>query len=134
MERQGFLGEVQRRAGLATVGEAEATTRATLTALGEYLVGYEGPSLASRLPEDLAEPLRREPPDRPQILSLTDFLLRVGEEEGTNPDDEADPNEALPRARAVMSVLLESVDPDEAEDLRLQFPSEFAPLLERGRR
>ncbi len=54
----------------------------------------------------------------------------MGEEEGTNPDDDADPDEALPRVRAVMSVLLEAVDPDEAEDLRRQFPSEFDPLFE----
>ncbi|QIN79915.1 DUF2267 domain-containing protein [Rubrobacter marinus] len=130
MDEQEFLGEVQRRAGLASVREAEATTGATLTALGEYLVGYEGLDLASRLPEGLATTLRREPPDRPQIISLNDFLFRVGEEEGTDPDDDADPTEALPRARAVMSVVLEAVAPDEAEDLRLQFPSEFAPLFE----
>ena len=129
MEQQEFLGEVQRRSGLATVGEADTTTRATLTALGEYLVGYEGLDLASRLPEGLAETLRREPPNRPQILSLNDFLFRVGEEEGTNPENDADPNEALPRARAVMSVILEVVDPAETEDLRRQFPSEFDPLF-----
>ena len=130
MDQRQFLEEVQRRAGLASVGEAEAATRATLTALGEYLVEYEGLDLASRLPEGLAETLRRQPPDRPEIFSFSDFLFRVGEEEGTNPDDDADPNEALPRARAVISVLLEAVDPDETEDLRLQFPSEFDPLFE----
>ena len=63
------------------------------------------------------------------MVSFNDFLFRVGEEEGTNPDDDGDPNEALPRARAVMGVLFETVDPDEVEDLRLQFPSEFAPLF-----
>ena len=130
MDQRQFVEEVQRRAGLASVEEAEAATRATLTALGEYLVGYEGLDLASRLPVGLAETLRRQPPDRPEIFSFNDFLFRVGEEEGTNPDDDADPTEALPRARAVMSVLLETVDSDEAEDLRLQFPSEFDPLFE----
>lgn len=130
MDQGEFLGEVQRRAGLASVGEAEAATRATLVALGEYLIGYEGLDLALRLPEGLAETLRREPPDRPQIFSFNDFLLRVGEEEGTNPDDEGDPNEVLPRARAVVSVLVENLDADEAEDLRRQFPSEFDPLFE----
>lgn len=129
MEQQEFLEEVRRRAGLSTLGEAEAATRATLTALGEYLVGYEGLDLASHLPEGLAETLRREPPDRPEIFSFKDFLSRVGEEEGTNPDDDADPNEALPRARAVMSVILELIGADELEDLRLQFPSEFDPLF-----
>lgn len=130
MDENEFLGEVQRRAGLASVAEAEVSTRATLVALGEYLIGYEGLDLALRLPEGLAEILRREPPDRPQIFSYNDFLLRVGEEEGTNPEDDVDPEEALPRARAVMSVLLENLEPDEAEDLRRQFPSEFDPLFE----
>lgn len=130
MERQEFLEEVRRRAGLGSVEEAESATRATLTALGEYLVGYEGLDLASRLPEGLAETLRREPPDRPEIFALNDFLFRVGEEEGTNPEDDADPNEALPRVRAVMGVLLEAVEPGEAEDLRRQFPSEFDPIFE----
>lgn len=127
MERQRFLEEAQRRAGFGWVEEAEAATRATPTTLGECLAGYEGLHLASRLPDELAETLRREPPDRPEITSFDDFLFRVGEEEGTNPDDEADPDEALPRARPVIGVLPEAVDSEEDEHLRPRFPSEFAP-------
>jgi uncharacterized protein (DUF2267 family) len=45
-----FIDRVQQRAGLGSFSEAEEATRATLTTLGEYLVGGEGLDLASQLP------------------------------------------------------------------------------------
>jgi uncharacterized protein (DUF2267 family) len=120
-----FIERVRQRAGLASDGEAEAATRATLETLGEYLTGREGLDLASRVPEGLAEHLRRQPPERSEIFSLNDFVQLVGDREETGFE------EASSHARAVMGVLQEAIPEEELDDLRRQFPSEFAPLLER---
>jgi uncharacterized protein (DUF2267 family) len=121
-----FIDQVRQRAGLASRAEAERAARSTLTVLGEYLAGGEGLDLASQLPQGLAEILRRQPPDRSMIFSLSDFIQRVGEEEGV------DSEEALAHARVVMGVLGEAVSEGEMEDVRRQFPSEFDPLFESG--
>ena len=67
MQYEEFIDRVRQRAGLGSFSEAEEATQATLTAIGEYLVGGEGLDLASQLPQGLAEHLRREPPDRPMM-------------------------------------------------------------------
>lgn len=128
MQYQEFIERVQQRAGLASFGEAEAATRATLTILGEYLTGGEGLDLASQLPQGLAEILRQQPPERSTIFSLNDFLQRVGEEEGVGIEA------ASVHARAVMGVLEEAVTKGEMDDVRRQFPSEFDPLFAEQRR
>jgi uncharacterized protein (DUF2267 family) len=119
-----FIERVRQRADLASPGEAETASRAVLTTLGEYLSGGEGLDLGSQLPQGLAEHLRRQPPDRSEFFSLNDFVQRVGEIEDTSFE------EALARARAVMGVLQEAVSRGEMEDVRRQFPSQFAPLFE----
>lgn len=124
MRYEEFIERVRQRAKLASFGEAEAATRAALTTLGEYLGGGEGLDLASQLPHGLEEHLRRQPPDRSEFFSLNDFVQRVGEIEGTSFE------EASAHTRAVMGVLGEAVTEGEMEDVRRQFPSEFAPLFE----
>ncbi len=124
MQYEEFIDRVRQQARLGSFSEAETATRATLTTLGEYLVGGEGLDLASQLPQGLAEHLHREPPGRPMIYSFPDFLQEVGEREGANTD------EASAHSRAVMSVLQEAVSQGEMEDVRRQFPSEFDPLFD----
>jgi len=123
VQYQEFIGRVQQQAGLRSFERAEAATRATLTALGEYLSGGEGHDLAAQLPQGLAEHLHRQPPDRSFIFSLNDFLQRVGEEEGV------EIGAAEAHARAVVDVLEEAVSGGEMQDVRRQFPSEFDPLF-----
>jgi len=125
VQYQEFIEQVRQRGELASFGEAEAATRATLTTLGEYLTGGEGLDLASQLPQGLAAILRQEPPDRSKIFSLNDFLQRVGEEERVGIE------KAEAHARAVMGVLEEAVTEGEMDDVRRQFPSEFDPLFGR---
>jgi uncharacterized protein (DUF2267 family) len=127
MQHEEFVGRVQQRAGLASFGEAEAATRATLTTLGEYLSGGEGLDLASQLPQGLEQYLRRQPPDRSEFFSLNDFVQRVGELEDISFE------EALDHTRTVMGVLQEAVSRGEMEDVRRQFPSQFAPLFKQER-
>ena len=123
MQYEEFIDRVRQRAGLGSSSEAETATQATLTTLGEYLVGGEGLDLAAQLPQGLAEHLRREPPDRPMIYSFPDFIQEIGEREGVNGD------EARAHARTVVSVLQEAVSEGEMQDVRRQFPSEFDPLF-----
>ena len=47
MQYEEFIDRVRQRAGFDSSSEAEEATRATLTTLGEYLVGGEGLDLAS---------------------------------------------------------------------------------------
>ena len=47
MQYQEFIGRVQQQAGLRSFERAKAATRATLTALGEYLSRGEGQDLAA---------------------------------------------------------------------------------------
>ena len=124
MKDDEFVKEVQERGHMGSREEAQDATRAALITLGEYLSGGEGLDFASQLPQGLKEHLRRQPPDRSEFFSLNDFVQRVGEIEGVGFE------EALVHARAVMGVLQEAVSRGEMEDVRRQFPSQFAPLFE----
>ncbi len=119
-----FIDQVRRQAELGSSSETETAVRATLTTLGEYLDEDGEPDLTSRLPEELAEHLRREPSGRIVSYSLDAFVEEVGKREGVNTD------EASAHARAVMDVLREAIGQDGVEDLRRRLPSELAPLFD----
>lgn len=119
-----FIDQVRRQAELGSSSETETAVRATLTTLGEYLDGGGEPDLTSRLPEELAEHLRREPSGRIVSSSLDAFVEEVGKREGVNTD------EASAHARAVMDVLREAIGQDGVENLRRRLPSELAPLFD----
>lgn len=123
MQHDEFIERVRKRADLTSASETERATRAALVVLGEYLSGGEGPDLAAQLPQGIAEYLKRQPPERAEIFSLDDFLQRVAEEE------ETDIESASTHVRAVMDVLDEAVSRGEMENVRRQFPEEFAPLF-----
>lgn len=119
-----FIDQVRRQAELGSSSETETAVRATLTTLGEYLDEDGEPDLTSRLPEELAKHLRREPSGRIVSYSLDAFVEEVGKREGVNTD------EASAHARAVMDVLREAIGQDGVEDLRRRLPSELAPLFD----
>lgn len=114
---------MQERAGFGSRTEAETATRAALSTLGEYLTDREGLDLAAQLPQGLREHLRHEPPECSKLFSYQDFIQRIGEEEGVGPQDAAE------HARAAVGVLEEAVSESEMQDVRRQFPGEFAPLF-----
>lgn len=122
MDYEEFVEQVRRQAGLGSSSEAETAVRATLTVLGEFLNGE--PDLLSRLPEGLAEHLRREPSDPVVSFSLDAFMQEVGEREGSNTD------EASAHARAVVLVLQDAVGQDEVRELRRRLPDELDPLFD----
>lgn len=59
MQHDTFIGQVQARAKLASRGQAEAATRATLETLGERLPEQVSDHLAAQLPLEIGENLVR---------------------------------------------------------------------------
>src|SRR5947209_16801858 len=102
MKHDEFIGRVQHYARLASRGDAERTTRATLETLGERLAGGEPKDLASQLPPEIGLHLLRCG-GMGERFSLDEFYSRVSVREG-----EDLPTAAF-HARAVIRVLSEAV-------------------------
>jgi uncharacterized protein (DUF2267 family) len=127
MKHDEFIGQVQHHARLASRGDAEVATRATLETLAERLAGGEANDLASQLPRGIAEYLRTGFAGEGMRFPVAEFFRRVGEREGV------DLPKAMYHARAVIAVLYEAVSPGEMADIRAQLPAEYARLFEPGR-
>jgi uncharacterized protein (DUF2267 family) len=126
MKHDEFIGQVQHRARLSSRGEAERATRATLETLAERLAGGEAKDLASQLPQEIGEYLRREWSGMGERFSLDEFFRRVSLREGVDLPD------AIFHARAVIEVVSEAVSKGEMDDVRAQLPAEFDRLFESG--
>ena len=103
MQTQEFLGQVQNKAHLATLGEAMRATRATLETLAERLGPDEARHLAAQLPHEIQLFLADGGTPMPERFSSDEFLLRVCAREGV-----ALP-ESMDHARAVIDVLTAAV-------------------------
>lgn len=121
MKADEFIKQVKEVAGLDNRDEAIQATHATLTVLGERLFGGERDHLAAQLPPELQIYLLEA--DKSEKFDIEEFFGRISEEEGCDLDEAAD------HARAVISVLCESVTPGEIEDLKSQLPNDFAELF-----
>lgn len=126
MKHDEFIGQVQHRARLSSRGDAERATRATLETLAERLAGGETNDLASQLPREIGEHLRREWSGIGERFSLDEFFRRVSLREGVDLPD------AIFHARAVIEVVSEAVSKGEMDDVRAQLPAEFDRLFESG--
>ena len=125
MQFEVFLGQVQNRARLGSLAEAERAARATLEILAERLTATETDHLAAQLPEGIAHYLRyrQEVVER---LEPQEFLRRISEREGV------DLPAAIFHARAVLDVLGEAVSRGQMDHIRAQLPEEFGRLFEAG--
>jgi uncharacterized protein (DUF2267 family) len=124
MQFHEFLGHVQNRARLSSLGDADTATRATLTTLRERLAGGEPKDVASQLTESIAQYLEAPGREEPDSFSLDEFYNRVCQRAGIERSD------ATFQARAVMSVLQDAVSAGEVRDIREQLPPEFGPLFQ----
>jgi uncharacterized protein (DUF2267 family) len=124
MQFHEFLGRVQNRARLSSLGDADTATRATLTTLRERLAGGEPKDVASQLTESIAQYLEAPGREEAESFSLDEFYNRVSQRAGI------DRSAATFQARAVMSVLDDAVSAGEIQDIREQLPEEFGPLFE----
>lgn len=126
MQHDEFIGKVQHKARLASRGEAERVTRATLETLGERLYGGVTDNLAAQLPPEIGRHLTE--PEEKHKYSLDEFFDKVQEREGAG----TDLPEAVYHARTVIEELEEAVSPGEIEKVRDQLPSEYNRLFDAG--
>ena len=127
MKYEEFIEQVQKRAYLASLSEAERATRAALETLAECISKKERYDAASQLPRGLAlylvQPFLgsgKQPAPRPEgNCSLEDFYQRESIRE------DVPLATAREHARAVMSVLVDALSKGEWEDIRAQLPIEF---------
>ncbi|MDD3926976.1 MAG: DUF2267 domain-containing protein [bacterium] len=126
MQHDEFIGQVQHRARLASRGEAEMVTRATLETLGERLYDDTADNLAAQLPPEIGRHLQ-ESGDYHKY-SLDEFLECVKEREGEG----VDLPDAVHHARAVIAELEESVSEGLIEKVRNQLPPEYGRLFDAG--
>jgi uncharacterized protein (DUF2267 family) len=126
MQFHEFLGQVQSRARLSSLGDAETATRATFETLRERLAGGEPKDVAAQLPNEIAkyfEAPNREEADR---FDVQEFFRRVSERASIESQD------AAFQSRAVLEVLQEAVSPGEVSDIREQLTDDYQQLFEAG--
>ena len=123
MQTEEFLGQVQNKAHLATLGEAMRATRATLETLAERLGPDDTRHLAAQLPREIQIFLSDTGLPIPERFSSDEFLLRVCAREGID----------LPlstnHARAVIEVLTQAVSPGETIDALERLPDDYKRLF-----
>lgn len=129
MDHDQFIGTVQQRAGIASRGEAERATRATLETLAERMADGAAKNLAAQLPHEIGEHLRRHAPGQAgtgEPFGMQEFFARVTEREGV------DGPAAVFHARTVLEVTDEATTGTLMSKVREQFPPEFDRLFEAG--
>lgn len=130
MQHDEFIGQVQSRARLASRGEAEAATRATLETLGERVPETVASKLASQLPQELGGHLQRTitlgGAGTGERFGLEEFTDRVAQREIAERPD------AVFHSRVVLEVLDEATQGTIRDKVRDMLPEEFHPLLDSG--
>ncbi len=121
MKADQFIKEVMNRASLSTRQQAIEATHATLAVLGERLFGGERDDLAAQLPPELQPYLLESRVSR--SFDVEEFFERISEEEGIGVDA------ASEHARAVISVLCDSVTDGEIKDVRSQLSKDYDALF-----
>ena len=123
MQAHEFLGQVQNKAHLATLGEAMRATRATLETLAERLGPDESRHLAAQLPHEIQLFLSDAGTPMPERFSSDEFLLRVCARERI----------ALPKSsehvRVVIDVLTEALSTREPTDVLARLPDDYQELF-----
>jgi uncharacterized protein (DUF2267 family) len=116
---------VAERAGIDR-GDARRATQAALEALANRISGGEVDDLAAWLPNELQQPLARgkaKSKGAARPLTLEQFVQEIADLEGV------DAERARLHARAVFSVLRETISREEFRDVFEQLPDEYAVLL-----
>ena len=116
-----FVTKVARGADVPRE-QAEALTVATLRTLAERISRGEAEDLAAQLPKELKGYLAR-PGEEAEPFGLDEFVRRVAERAGTDPD------QAFAHAGAVFATLREAVTSGELDDIAAQLPEELRGLI-----
>jgi uncharacterized protein (DUF2267 family) len=126
MQTEEFLGQVQNKAHLATLGEAMRATRATLETLAERLGPDGARHLAAQLPHEIQLFLADGGTPMPEQFSLDEFLHRVCAREGVALSD------STHHVRAVLDVLTGVVSSGEIIDVLDRLPDDYRRLFGAG--
>jgi uncharacterized protein (DUF2267 family) len=118
-----FVGAVQHRARLGSLGDAVRAIRCTLGTLSLQLADGEAEDLASQLPEEIGYYLLHAQAGEGLGLPLQEFLDRVSAGEGV------DKPQSIHHVRAVLEVLREAVTGGQVEQVLDHLPSDFQPLF-----
>ena len=124
MKYDEFVDLVQDRAGLETERETLIAIEATLKTLGERLTDEEAAHLAVQLPLEVGRFLT-------VVDTNKDFDLKTFYEQVSRRESIGQP-ESREHARAVLSVVEETVTPGELRDVLAQLPDEFMTLFTFG--
>ncbi|TDD65461.1 DUF2267 domain-containing protein [Jiangella aurantiaca] len=131
MQHDEFIATIQERAQLASRGDAERATRATLETLGERIPGGLAANLAAQLPIEIGEHLRRTLPygatDAPaERFDADEFVARVASRSTT------DEPVAAYRARVVFEVVDEATEGGVAQKVAETLPDDIRRLVTAG--
>jgi|YelNatPaOPRAMG01_1025707.scaffolds.fasta_scaffold258485_1 uncharacterized protein (DUF2267 family) len=123
MTKDEFLNAVQERLNLADKDEAETAVRSVLAATADRLTPEEANDLASQLPHELAEFIRRRP-GGVQKMDYDTYIARIQHDL-----DLADPAQAERVARGVLSVVRDAVGEGEWQDVVSQMPMDMKEMF-----
>lgn len=131
MKHDEFIGQVQARAQLPSRGAAETATRATLETLGERVPENVADHLASQLPSEIGEHLRRTEVmgglGTGERFDLDEFVHRVADR------GRVDEPVAVYQARVVLEVTDEATEGIMGK-VRQQLPDDLRQLVDAGSR
>nr|BFE80165.1 DUF2267 domain-containing protein [Planobispora longispora] len=131
MQHDEFIGRVQARAQLPSRGAAERACRATLETLGERVPEGLADNLASQLPYEIGENLRRtevyDGVGTGEGFGRDEFIRRVADRAG-------DGLEAAQLARVVLEVTDEATSGLIMNVVRESLPSDLRTLVTAGTR
>lgn len=130
MQHDEFMGQVQQRAQLASRGEAERASRATLETLGERVPEGLADNLAAQLPQEIGEHLRRTEVlggfGTGERFDLQTFTDRVAARAGV------DEPRAAYLARVVLEIVGEASQGKVLDKVRASVPSDIQQLIDAG--
>jgi uncharacterized protein (DUF2267 family) len=130
MQHDEFIGQVQHRARLASRGDAERITRGTLETLGERIPEGLAKKVASQLPHEIGEHLRRTivygGAGTGERFDRDVFLDRVAQRTEENPPA------ATHGARVVFEVLGEATDATTIAKICDALPASMRELVTAG--
>jgi uncharacterized protein (DUF2267 family) len=130
MQHDDFIGQVQSRARLSSRGDAERATRAVLETLGERIPEGLADHLASPLPQEIGEHLRRTEVyaglGTGERFSRQDFIARVAQRASVREQ------QAAYLTRAVTEVVGEATQGGLMGKVAESLPSDIRDLVTAG--
>jgi uncharacterized protein (DUF2267 family) len=122
MKYDEFVGRVQQQTNLESQEKSVRAIYATLETLGECLEGNTTDHLSSHLSPVIGHYLQAS--DNNEQFTVDEFFQRVAERE------DVDLPEATHHAQVVISVLVETINPEELAEALAQLPYLFKLLFE----